>query len=44
MLTAIGGLVVAIVTSWLRGCAMVGHCRSLHLRSRQLPRQDGAAL
>ena len=32
MFAAIGGLVVALVTAWLHGCAMVGACRCVHLR------------
>jgi hypothetical protein len=32
MFTAIGGLVVALVTAWLHGCALVGNCRCVHLR------------
>jgi hypothetical protein len=33
MFTAIGGLIVALFTAWMHGCALVGNCRCVHLRS-----------
>ena len=37
MFTAIGGLVVALFTAWMHGCAMVGNCRCGHL-STHIPK------
>ena len=42
MFAAVGGLVVAVVTAWLRGCAMVGNCRCVHLRPRDASGQPSA--
>jgi hypothetical protein len=33
MFAAIGGLIVALLTAWMHGCALVGNCRCGHLEN-----------